>query len=90
MCPFDDQVKKAPEYLQLELIDFQSSTELKHLFQRSEKLKFYNEYIHEDKFPNLGLGSKVLAKKHIIQHYYQKFDIIEKKLALFINTELNK
>ena len=53
MCPFDIPVEKAPEYLQLELIDLQSSTELKHLFQRSEKLKFYNEYIHEDKFPIL-------------------------------------
>ena len=63
MCPFDIQVEKAPEYLQLELIDLQSSTELKHLFQRSEKLKFYNEYIHEDKFPILKQMASVLQRQ---------------------------
>ena len=38
MCPFNFAIEQAPEILQLELIDLQASTELKHLFCRIDKL----------------------------------------------------
>ena len=83
MCPFDIQVEKAPEYLQLELIDLQSSTELKHLFQRSEKLKFYNEYIHEDKFPILKQMAMRIAAAigttYLCKSFFSKLKIVKSK-----------
>ena len=50
MCPFDFEIEKAPEILQLELID---PKQLKHFFCRIDKLRFYEKYAHKEKFPNL-------------------------------------
>ena len=46
-------MESAPENLQLELIDLQSSIDLKYTFESSNKLEFYQNYIQKDKFPNL-------------------------------------
>ena len=48
--PFDFATEQAHEILQLELIDLQASTELKHLFRRIDKLQFYGEYVDDEVF----------------------------------------
>ena len=45
-------METAPPNLQMELIELQSSIELKCMYE-GNKLEFYKKYILEDKFPNL-------------------------------------
>nr|XP_022904403.1 general transcription factor II-I repeat domain-containing protein 2-like [Onthophagus taurus]XP_022904404.1 general transcription factor II-I repeat domain-containing protein 2-like [Onthophagus taurus] len=52
-CPFNIDVNSAPGYLQLELIDLQSNSEMKLRFEDINIVDFYGKYIQEDKFPNL-------------------------------------
>jgi len=61
--PFHTDVESAPEYLQMELIDFQCNNELKHIFGTSKsKIDFYNINITKEKFSNLrNLAQKVVS-----------------------------
>ena len=49
---FDVDVYDAPEELQMELIEFQSSSELKSKFQDVNILEFYQKYLPHQQFPN--------------------------------------
>ncbi|XP_055388132.1 general transcription factor II-I repeat domain-containing protein 2-like [Condylostylus longicornis] len=51
--PFNVDVQSPPSNFQIELIDLQSNTERKYMFEANDKLEFYRKYIHDDKFPNL-------------------------------------
>ena len=53
MRPFDFSLEEAPKIFQLELIDLQASTELKHLFRRLDKIQIYSGYVDEEKFLHL-------------------------------------
>ena len=54
--------EKAPEYLQLVLIDFQVNTERKSLFYTMDKLQFYRDHVPESEFPNLKrLALRIVA-----------------------------
>ena len=60
--PFEFEIEETPEILQLELIDLQTSTELKHIFRRIYKLQFYSEYVEEGKLLNLKqMATRVAA-----------------------------
>ena len=52
LTPFDVDVESMPPSIQMELIDLQSSIELKSVF-KTHKYEFYQKYIFEDKFPKL-------------------------------------
>ncbi|GFY35133.1 general transcription factor II-I repeat domain-containing protein 2A [Trichonephila clavipes] len=52
LAPFNAEVDSAPPNLQMELIELQSSIELKSPCERN-KIEYYQKYILEDKFPNL-------------------------------------
>ncbi|GFX70289.1 dimer_Tnp_hAT domain-containing protein [Trichonephila clavipes] len=51
-APFNVEVESAPPNLQTELIELQSSIELKSLCERN-KFEYYHKHILDDKFPNL-------------------------------------
>jgi hypothetical protein len=61
--PFHTDVKSAPEYLQMDLIDLQCNNELKHIFETSKsKIDFHNINITKEKFSNLrNLAQKVIS-----------------------------
>ena len=53
ICPFNLEIEEALEILQFKLIDLQASTELKYVFGRINRLRFYGKYVDVKKCPNL-------------------------------------
>ncbi|XP_055371841.1 general transcription factor II-I repeat domain-containing protein 2-like [Condylostylus longicornis] len=64
--PYNEDVQSAPSNFQIELIDLQSNTELKYMFEANE---FYRKYIHDDKFPNLKQLVSVLQLPRALRLY---------------------
>lgn len=56
-CLFIIAVNSAPYYLQLELIDLQSNSELKFRFENKNKVDLYAKCISKDKYPDLEKNS---------------------------------
>ena len=83
MRPFDFAIEQAPEILQLELIDLQASSELKHQFRRIDKLQFYGEYADDEKFPNLKqMTMRILATlgtTYVCKSFFSMLKIVKTK-----------
>ena len=58
--PFHTDIDKAPTDIQMELINFQESTDLKAKYVEMNLGDFYRKYLDQDKFPNLR---KFMASK---------------------------
>jgi len=83
-CPFLIDVQSAPENLQMELIDLQSSMELKYVFESMDKLEFYRKYIiNDDKFPNLKhLAMRITAAMgttYLCEFLFSKMKFVKSK-----------
>jgi len=62
MSPFHVKVENVPAYLQLEIIDLQSSAKLHDLFFNMNKIEFFTRNISENQFPHFKqLGLKIAA-----------------------------
>ena len=83
MCPFDFAIEQAPEILQLEQMDGQASTELKHLFCRIDKLQFYGEYVDGEKFPNMKQMAicivAAMGTIYVCESFFSKLQIVKTK-----------
>ena len=85
--PFDVDVETAPEDLQLELIEMQSSSNLESAFKKTQLQPFYRDNVPSDKYPCLHrhavkmtslFGSSYLCEQLFSRMMYtksrQKFD----------------
>ncbi|GFS78745.1 general transcription factor II-I repeat domain-containing protein 2B [Trichonephila clavipes] len=82
LAPFNVEVESAPPNLQMELIELQSSIELKSLCERN-KTEYYQNYILEDKFPNLKrLDMRIISAfgtTHRCESFFSKLNLIKTK-----------
>ena len=83
LCPFDIVVESAPTDFQMELIDLQSSSELKYMFESNDKVQFYKKYVCNSKFPNLRkLAMSVTAAMgttYLCESFFSKLKIVKCK-----------
>ena len=52
-CPFSVKIEEVPENLQMEFIDFQSSSDLKEKFNNFSLLDFYKTYVSKEKYQRI-------------------------------------
>ena len=52
-CPFSVKIEEVPENLQMEFIDFQSSSDLKKKFNKFSLLDFYKTYVSKEKYQRI-------------------------------------
>ena len=83
MCPIDFAIEVTPEILQLQLIDPQTSTELKHVFRRIDKLRFFSDHLDKEKFSNMKQKSMRIAEAmgptYECKSFFSKLKIVKAK-----------
>lgn len=82
--PFNIEVQTAPPQFQMELIDVQTSIELKSIFQaNTDKIEFYRNYIKDDEFPNLKQLAICIAAAmgttYLCESFFSKLKIVKSK-----------
>ncbi|KAI6652917.1 General transcription factor II-I repeat domain-containing protein 2A-like [Oopsacas minuta] len=81
---FDVEICDAPENLQMELIELQSSSELRSRFRDVPLLEFYQHYITPQRFPSLMKHAKEVAvlfgSTYVCAQLFSKMKYIKSKL----------
>ena len=54
-CPFSVKIEEVPENLQMEFIDFLSSSDLKKKFNNFSLLDFYKTYVSKEKYQRIHI-----------------------------------
>ena len=83
LSPFNVDVQSAPSNFQIELIDLQSNTELKYMFEGNYILEFYRKYIDNDKFPNLKQLAicirAAIGTTYLCESFFSELKIVKSK-----------
>jgi len=83
-APFNTDYEKAPDALQLELIDLQCDSQLKDKFQQSQRIDEFHASMNETKFANMrDLAMKLLVlfgSTYICEQIFSTMNINKSKL----------
>ena len=78
---FDVEIGDAPENLQMELIELQSSNELKSRFREVTLLKFYQKYLTPQRFPSLVKHAKeagvLFGSTYVCEQLFSKIKYVK-------------
>ena len=80
---FDVEICDAPENLQMELIELQSSSELKSIFREVPLLEFYQQYLTPQRVPSLVKHAKEVAvlfvSTYVCEQLFSKMKYVKSK-----------
>ena len=82
---FDVEICDSPENLQMELIELQSSSELKSRFREVPLLEFYQHYLTPQRFPSIVKHAKEVAvlfgSTYVCEQLFSKMNYVKASCA---------